>query len=143
LLAAACLATGAAAQNGGVTTYQVEADFEDVTFGLETAIVGRGLVIDHVSHVGEMLNRTAADVGATVQVYAQADVFLFCSAVLSREMMEVDADNLAHCPYGVFAYELADAPGTVHVGYRHLPAGPMQEVQALLDSVAKEAAGIE
>jgi len=143
LLTAASLATGAAAQAGGVTSYEVSAGFDDVTFGIETAIVGRGYVVDYVSHVGDMLNRTAADVGATVQVYTHANVYLFCSAVLSRKMMEADADNIAHCPYSVFAYELAGSPGTVHVGYRNLPEGLMQEVQQLLDAVAREAAGLD
>jgi len=42
----------------------VEAAFDDVTFGVESAIMDRGPVIDHVSHVGARLNRTADDVGA-------------------------------------------------------------------------------
>jgi len=139
----ALLPAVAPAQGAGVTTYPVEAAFDDVAFGIETAIVGRGLVVDHVSHVGEMLNRTAADVGATVQVYEHGNVYLFCSAVLSRKMMEADPDNIAHCPYSVFAYELAGSPGTVHVGYRNLPEGAMQEVEELLDAVAREAAGLD
>lgn len=143
LLVAAISTAGSAAEPGSVTTYPVEAEFDDVTFGLESAIVDRGLLVDHVSRVGEMLNRTAADVGATTQTYNQADVYLFCSAVLSRKMMEADPDNIAHCPYSVFVYELADNPGTIHVGYRHMPDGVMQEVQELLDAVAREAAGID
>lgn len=136
--------SGAAADEAdGVTTYQVEEPFEDVAFALENAIIGEGLVVDHTSHVGEMLNRTAADVGATEQVYSRADVYLFCSAVLSRRMMEADPDNLAHCPYSLFLYELADSPGTVHVGYRHMPPGEMQAVQDLLDRLAREAAGLD
>ncbi len=115
--------------------------FDDAAFGLETAIIGRGLVVDHVSHVGEMLNRTAGDVGATDQIYDRADVYLFCSATLSRRMMEADPSNIAHCPYGVFVYELADSAGTVQIGYREMPEGPMQEVEQLLDAIAREAAG--
>ena len=143
LFAAAIFATGAAAGSAGVTSYPVEAEFDDLTFGVETAIVDRGYVVDHISHVGEMLNRTAADVGAAMQIYSQADVYLFCSAVLSRKMMEADSNNIAHCPYSVFVYALADSPSTVHVGYRHLPDGAMQEVQELLDAIAREAAEID
>lgn len=142
LLVAAFVTNGAAAQSGGVTSYPVESDFDDVTFGVESAILDRGLVVDNISHVGEMLNRTAGDVGATTQVYSQADVYQFCSAVLSRKMMEADSGNIAYCPYGIFVYELAGEPGTVHVGYRHMPDGVMQEVQNLLDAIAREAAGI-
>jgi len=133
--------TGTVAQERGVTSYSLTGSFEDATFGIETALVDRGFVVDHVSHVGEMLNRTGADVGATRQIYSQASVYLFCSAVLSRKMMEADPANIGHCPYGIFAYELADSPGTVRIGYRNMPEGPMQEVQQLLDQIAREAAG--
>lgn len=126
----------AAAQDA--TTYAFDGGFDDATFAVENAIIGRGLVIDFRSHVGEMLNRTGADVGSAVQLFDNADVFLFCSAVLSRKMMEADPLNVAHCPYGIF---VTDREGQVSIGYRHLPDGTMQEVQALLDSLAREAAG--
>ncbi|WP_149588673.1 DUF302 domain-containing protein [Tabrizicola flagellatus] len=120
------------------TTYPFDGSFEDATFAVESAIVDRGLVIDYRSHVGEMLNRTGADVGSDVKIYDQADVFLFCSAVLSRKVMEADPMNIAHCPYGIF---VTDREGQVAVGYRHLPEGAMQEVQGLLDEIAREATG--
>lgn len=121
----------------GATTYAFDGDFADAVFGVESAIIDRGLVIDYVSHVGEMLNRTGADVGSDKKIFDTADVFLFCSAVLSRKVMEADPMNIAHCPYGVFVTE---AEGKVMVGYSNLPAGAMQEVQALLDDIAREAA---
>ena len=124
-----------------IRTYSLDADFGDIAFGVESAILDRGLVIDHVSHVGEMLNRTAADVGAERQVYTEADVYLFCSATLSREMMEADIANLGHCPYGIFLYEAVENPGTVTIGHRVYPDGPMKAVEALLSEIAAEAAG--
>jgi uncharacterized protein (DUF302 family) len=117
-------------------TYPFDGSFDDAAFAVESAIVGRGLVIDYVSHVGDMLNRTGADVGSDVDLFAAANVFLFCSAVVSRRVMEVNPMNLAHCPYGVF---VAERDGAVMVGYRTYPAGEMQEVQALLDSIVQEA----
>ena len=136
--ATAALVSGAALAQEAVT-YPVDGDFEDAAFGVESAIVGRGLVIDYVSHTGEMLNRTGADVGSETELFAAADIFLFCSAVLSRKVMEADPMNIAHCPYGVF---VAEKDGEVMVGYRTYPEGPMQEVQALLDEIAREAAGL-
>lgn len=118
--------------------YTFDGNFEDAAFGLESAIVGKGLVIDHVSHTGEMLSRTAADVGSDVVLFGQADVFMFCSAVLSRKVMEADPMNIVHCPYGVFVAERA---GEVMIGYRTYPEGPMKEVQALLDEIVREAVG--
>jgi uncharacterized protein (DUF302 family) len=129
-------ASGALAQD--VTTYPFDGTFDDAAFAVESAIIGEGLVIDYRSHVGDMLNRTGADVGSAVKVFDHADVFLFCSAVLSRKVMEADPLNIAHCPYGIF---VTDREGQVAVGYRTLPDGPMQEVQALLDEIAREATG--
>ncbi len=44
--------------------------------------------------------------------------------------------NIAHCPYGIF---VAEREGAVMVGYRNYPEGEMQEVQALLDGIVREA----
>lgn len=118
------------------TVYPFDGSFEDAAFAVESAIVGRGLVIDFVSHTGEMLNRTGADVGSTKELFVEADIFLFCSAQLSRKVMEADPMNLAHCPYGIF---VADQAGEVMIGYRNFPEGPMQEVQLFLDEIVKEA----
>ena len=113
-----------------------EGSFDDATFAVESAIVDRGLVIDYVSHVGEMLNRTGADVGSSKEIFQAADVFIFCSAVLSREMMEADPMNIAHCPYGIFVAERDEG---VIVGYRGYPDGPMQKVEMLLSEIVAEA----
>lgn len=118
------------------TTYPYDGSFDDATFAVESAIVGRGLVIDLQSHVGEMLNRTGADVGSDVRIFDAADVFLFCSATLSREVMEADPMNIAHCPYGIF---VADQGGKVLIGYRNYPDGEMQKVQTILDDIVQEA----
>lgn len=134
-LAATAIATGAMA--GGTKTYQFDGAFDDATFGVESAIVDRGLVIDSVSHVGAMLERTRAETGGET-IFKAADVFQFCSATLSRKVMEVDPLNIAHCPYGVFVAE--DAAGSVTIGYRMMPEGAMKEVEALLDAIAREAA---
>lgn len=134
----AALTGSVAFADGQATTYAFDGSFDDATFAVESAIIGQGLVIDYVSHTGEMLNRTAADVGSEVRIFEAADVFLFCSAVLSREVMEADPMNIAHCPYGIF---VAQQDGTVMVGYRNMPEGDMQKVQALLDSIAREAVG--
>jgi len=117
-------------------THAFDGSFEDATFAVESAIVGRGLVIDYVSHVGEMLARTGADVGSDTKLFDAADVFLFCSAVVSRKVMEADAMNIAHCPYGIF---VTDQDGDVKIGHRTYPDGPMQEVQTLLDAIVQEA----
>lgn len=146
LFAAPVHAQGAAGQY--VAIYSVEGDFEDLRLDLENAIINRGLVIDYEAFVGDMLNRTAEDVGAERRIYTRADTLQFCSAILSRRTMEADPANLAFCPYIVFIYEEADAEGTVHVGYRRLPeAGDEEsraalfEVNALLDEIVRDVTG--
>lgn len=117
-------------------TYPFNGTFGDAAFAVESAILDRGLVIDLTSHVGDMLNRTGTDVGSDVKIFEAADIFLFCSATLSREVMEADPMNIAHCPYGVF---VAEREGEVMVGYRTYPEGEMQKVQAFLDEIVQDA----
>lgn len=152
-LAAACLAAYAVSAApvlaaDGPQISQVERSYEDVRFDLENAIINRGLVIDHISNVGDMLARTAADVGSETQVFVNAESLLFCSARLSRAAMEAAPENVAFCPYSVFLYETPDAPGKVSVGYRPLPEqgseasrAAIAEVNALLAGIVAEAGG--
>jgi len=125
------------AQNHAIT-YAFDGTFEDATFSVESAILDAGLVIDYVSHTGEMLERTGQDLGSDVRIFDAADIFLFCSAVVSRRVMEADPMNVAHCPYSIF---VADRAGEVMIGYRRYPDGIMQQVQALLDSLVQDALG--
>ena len=111
--------------------------FDEATFAAESAIVGQGLVIDFVSHVGDMLQRTGEDVGSDRMLFENADIFVFCSAVVSREVMEADPMNIAHCPYGIFVTETEDG---VTIGRRDYPDGPMEKVEAMLDAIIAEAA---
>lgn len=138
LLVAFLLAAPAARAGEEAVVHPFDGSFDDAAFAVETAIVGRGLVVDHVSHVGEMLARTGADLGSDVTLFTQADVFLFCSAVLSRKVMEADPLNIVHCPYGVF---VAERDGEVIVGHRRYPEGAMQEVETLLEDIVQEAVG--
>ena len=133
--AIACLATHPVLA-GEAMTVKYEGSFDDAAFAVESAIVGQGLVIDYVSHVGEMLNRTGADVGSERMLFKSADIFVFCSAMVSREVMEADPMNIAHCPYGIFVAENDDG---VTIGRRDYPDGAMDKVETLLDSIIAEA----
>jgi uncharacterized protein (DUF302 family) len=132
-----------------VVTYSRRASFEEVRDDLVFAIAGKGLVVDHESRINGMLERTGKDVGSTRRLYADARAFVFCSALVSRRTMEADPANVAFCPYTIVVYETLEQPGTVHVAYRRpwRPDGSaaskaaLEEVAALLDSIAREAAG--
>lgn len=141
----ALFATAAGAQELKVYR-KAGGSFDDVKFDLENAITNRGLVADFTGNVGAMLDRTGKDVGSTKQIYGRAQYLSFCSAKLSRDMVEADAANAGFCPYIVFIYETMEKPGEIVVGYRGLPStGNPQSVKAfaainaLLDGIAKEA----
>ncbi|EPX83351.1 hypothetical protein [Salipiger mucosus] len=142
-LATLLLIAGLPAAAQEAVTYQTDQSFEDVTFGLENAIIDAGLVVDHVSHVGEMLARTREDVGSDVELYEAADVYSFCSAQVSRAVMEADPMNIMFCPYDIFVMVRHDDPEVTTIGYRAFPEGEMQQVQEMLDGIAKAAIGRE
>ncbi len=138
------LATAAAAQ--ALKTYTKKGSYDDVKLEVTDAITKRGLVVDFNGNVGGMLDRTGKDVGSTKQVYKKAEYFTFCSAKLSRDMMEANTANLGYCPFVVFIYETAAKPGEIVVGYRRMPSGAsgasaktFAGIDAMLDGIAKEA----
>lgn len=135
---AICIGSTIAASAQDAFTYPFDGSFEDATFAVESAIVGQGLVIDYVSHVGDMLNRTGTDVGSDAMLFKNADIFLFCSAVVSRQVMEKDPMNITHCPYGIFVIENDEG---VVVGHKDYPDGSMQAVENLMQQIVAEAIG--
>ncbi len=129
-----------------VKIYTKQARFEDVKADLRDAVINRGLVIDFSGDINRMLQRTGEAVGSTREIYKGAEFILFCSAKVSRAMMEADPANIAYCPYTMFVYEAAAKPGEIVVGYRRPAAAgsgaseaALSEVEKLLDGIAREA----
>lgn len=145
-LLAAFAAPAQAADPAHLMLMRTKAKFEDVKDDVVNAVTKRGLVVDYTAHIGAMLDRTAKDVGATKKIYDRAEAVQFCSATLSRRMMEADPANIVFCPYVIVIYSLAADPGTVHVGYRRpQPAGTpvaraaLKSVDELLSGIVREA----
>ncbi|MBI3545936.1 MAG: DUF302 domain-containing protein [Gammaproteobacteria bacterium] len=146
----AVLQPATAADSKHLTLYTTKNDFDSVKQDLEIAITGRGLVVDHTSHISEMLERTGKDLGiAAKPIYGKAESLQFCSAVVSRHTMEADPSNIVFCPYIIVIYTLPSDPKKVYVGYREpLPAGSpasrkaLGEVKTLLDGIVREALGM-
>ncbi len=120
------------------------ATYEDVRLELENAIIAEGLRIDYTGNIGAMLQRTGPDVGSNQPIYQRAEFFTFCSAKLSRAMMEADPANMAQCPYVIFMYQRAATNKEVTVGYRKVAvagrgAKTLEEINKLLDKVTKAA----
>ncbi len=133
------LLTTAAHADSGIVRKKVATSFDDTRDAITQAIEGRGLVINYVSHIGDMLDRTGADIGATRQVYAKAEIIEFCSAGLSRQMMDLDPHNIVLCPFAIAVYTLPGETQTTWVSYRQPGGAAAKLVQPLLQAIADEA----
>ncbi len=136
-----------AAADGAVVVRAIDGGFEDVRERVIFAVQGQGLVVDHTSKVGNMLERTGKDLGETRQVFGDAEVLEFCSALVSRRMVEADPQLLAFCPYGIAVYTLPGEPQTTYVSYRRMVTNlvtpeqkaVLERVESLLQTIVEEA----
>ena len=129
-----------AAADEGARVVAAKGKFSDVKEDVVAAIEQRGLVVNFVAHVGDMLERTGRDLGKTKRIYEQADVIEFCSATASRAMMEADPRNLVYCPYTIAIYTLPGKAGVVYLAHRQYPkTAALLPVAALLDGIVADA----
>lgn len=120
---------------------KVSGSFADTRDAVVMAIENRGLVINQVSHIGDMLARTGAELGLGGKLYEHAEIIEFCSASLSRKMMAADPHNIVLCPFTIAIYSLPGQTQESWVGYRRPQgiAAPMVEplLAEILDEVAR------
>ena len=121
-------------------------DFDDVKDNIVFAINGLGMIINNTSHIGEMLDRTGQDLGSAKKIYLKAEALEFCSATVSRNMMEADPDNIVFCPYIISIYVLPNDSSKVYVAYRKpeitgsaRSRKALKAVDTLLTDIIKEA----
>lgn len=127
-----------------IKTYTMNDTFDSALFNLKEALKDKGMVINKVSHIGKMLKRTAKDLGKGKKIFAKAKNIEFCSATVSRKMMEANPHNIIYCPYIISIYSLADNPQKTFVSYRRLPRlkdkksdQALQQVEKLLNELAR------
>lgn len=134
LLVLALAPAAQAASPADAVVREVNGQYADIKEQVLFAIENRGLVLNYVSHIGAMLERTGRDIGRPRPIYGNAELLEFCSAAVSRGTMEADPRNIVFCPYSIAIYTLPDKPGTVFVAYRKPnPAGSPQSADALRD----------
>jgi hypothetical protein len=131
-----------AADPPGVVSYAKKGAFADVKQDVADGIIKQGFVIDQTSKIGEMLTRTAKDVGAKKEVFISAEALQFCPAKLSRDLFEANPTMIAFCPHVLVVYELAGSPGVVHVAYRKMPNGRTKAERSAQQAVTKALDGI-
>jgi len=118
---------------------QVASSFTDTRDAIVTAIENRGIVINYTAHIADMLERTGAEIGATKKIFDQAETVEFCSASLSRKMMESSPHYIVLCPFTISIYTLpGDTRGT-WVAYRKPQGRATRMFEGLLRDVAAEA----
>jgi uncharacterized protein (DUF302 family) len=130
-----------AAADEDMKVVAVKGDYASVKDDVVTAIDQRGLIVNSVSHIGDMLERTGRDLGRTRRIYDKAEVVEFCSAVVSRNLMEADPRNVVYCPFSIAVYTLPGRAGEVFLAYRKYPAGaPASQVTELLEGIIADVA---
>lgn len=132
-------------ENDYMREYTKEGNFKDSREALKLAITGKGLVINNISHIGNMLQRTGKDIGAKKNVYEKAEAMEFCSAGISREMMEANVRNIVFCPFIITIYTLPEENNTVHLAYRRpeivgsqASKDSLRAVEKLIDDIVQE-----
>lgn len=131
LFLAVGMISGTGAGAGGYAVYTSDAEYADVLEGLKMAIQERGLYINNVMNMGEMLERTGKDLGTDAPLYDQAESIEFCSAVLSREMSSENPAHVVNCPFIIAVYTLPEQTGTTYVAHREIPADQVESSPAM------------
>lgn len=140
-LALFCLSLPLQAAEPYTVLFKTQGSFIEVRDAVQSSIEGKGLKINHTNLIAGMLERTGKDLGATRQVYTSGEQFEFCSAALSRAMMEADPHAIVMCPYVVSVYTV---PGdaTVYLSYRKPPDSGNPALKKALDAIEKLLTGI-
>lgn len=143
--AALALALPLAAAADPYAVYESGSGFETVMEGAKMAIQERGMYINNIMHMGEMLERTGKDLGMGEAIYARAESIEFCSAVLSRRMTLENPARIVNCPFILSIYTLPGQPDKTFVAHRTVSAEEiagsaiMAEVAEMLKGVAEAA----
>jgi uncharacterized protein (DUF302 family) len=136
LCALLCLPLSTLAAEGYVVLFKTQGAYQDVRDSLEAAIEGKGLKVNHSNKIAAMLERTGKDLGASKRVYEEAEQLEFCSATLSRQMMEADPHAIVMCPYIVAVYTVPNDKH-VYLAYRKPPATQNPALKKALVGVEK------
>jgi uncharacterized protein (DUF302 family) len=115
----------------GYAVYDSESEFADVMEGLKMAIQERGMYINNVMNMGEMLERTGKDLGMDTPLYGQAESIEFCSAVLSREMSTENPAHVVNCPFIIAVYTLPGETDMTYVAHREIPPEQIESSPAM------------
>ena len=125
------------AHNDPIVTTTVEGTFRDVSRHVRAAIVGKGIHIANILSASDMLRRTGPAYGYHNDVYADAQIYEFCSTDISHKLARRHPDNIVLCPFTISVYSLVDEPGKVRISYRipHGRPGTDPEIKLVVDLI--------
>ena len=125
--------------------FKAHGTYQEVRDQVQSAIEGKGLKINTTHKIADMLDRTGKDLGRTTRVYENAEQFDFCSADVSRRMMEADPHAIAMCPYLISVYKLSKDKH-VYIAYRkpavtknHALKKALADVDKMMKEIIKDA----
>lgn len=125
--------------------FKAHGTYQEVRDQVQSAIEGKGLKINTTHKIADMLDRTGKDLGRTTRVYENAEQFDFCSADVSRRMMEADPHAIAMCPYLISVYKLPNDKH-VYIAYRKPAATKnpalkktLADVEKMMNDIIKDA----
>ncbi|MHB1052893.1 MAG: DUF302 domain-containing protein [Thiobacillus sp.] len=140
-----CLPLFATAAENYTVLFKTQGAFQDVRDSVAMAIESKGLLITHSNHIADMLARTGKDLGAGKQVYEFGEQMEFCSATVSRIMMEADPHAIVLCPYSIAVYKIPNDKH-IYVAFRKPPTSKnparkkaLADVEKLLTEIVKDA----
>lgn len=125
--------------------FKAHGSYQEVRDQVQSAIEGKGLKTNTTHKIADMLDRTGKDLGKTKRVYENAEQFDFCSADVSRRMMEADPHAIAMCPYLISVYKLPKDKH-VYIAYRKpaVTKNPalkkaLADVEKMMNEIIKDA----
>lgn len=144
-IALCCLPVMAWSAENYAVLFKVHGTYQEVRDQVQSAIEGKGLKINTTHKIADMLDRTGKDLGKTTRVYENAEQFDFCSADVSRRMMEADPHAIAMCPFLISVYKLPKDQH-VYIAYRK-PATTknpalkrtLADVEKMMNDIIKDA----
>ena len=113
---------GAFALSAGIITHTLESvPYDWAREALEEAIAAEGLAAPVISYFGDMLARTAKDLGHPATLYRDAHIYTFCSVSAAATLAVEAPEAIALCPLSIAIYSVEQ--DRVVLAYRPLALG--------------------
>jgi len=90
--------------------------YQDALDDLRDSILSTGTKITETRYIEKMLKRTKQN-KSQKDIYKYGMAYSFCKADLSREMMSLDARNIANCPFTMALFQEINSK-KIYLSYR-------------------------